>query len=481
MGEAVEILWQMMITKKFLCLFTEMEDRLWNIPPFECEGVPLSQLRQKWLEYKQSFMYVAQAVGKKYSKQKWKNIFLAIAGRQLQRIFESLPGADVEDPGGDEDEDAVDPFDTMIAKLDQYFAPKRHETFERHVFWSMTPNTDETLDKFLLRAQVQANKCYFGSSENKSREVAVIDKVVSLASHDLKKRILERADIDLDGLTQMVNTHLSIQDQARELNMSSLRVNSFNSTGRDQSVVSKVNEWNRVTRCNKCGYSNHKTGDANCPAKTRRCNNCQVVGHFSKMCSVKGEKRSFGMSSTQTQSKGRQRKKHRVNAISEMENDSEPEDTEVNENFVFAISNNDDEQIWCRVGGVSLEMMLDSGSKYNVIDEKAWNYLKENKAQLENTRPSNKVLKAYAQESALEIVCMFEAALSIEDVDQTYTTRADFYVVKRGQQALLGRVSAKRLQLYRVGLPSTWKKDTEIGRINEKQLTKFPKMKGKRV
>lgn len=64
-----------------------MEDQLLKIGPFECDNIPQNELRQKWRDQKKSFMYIADALGRK-KKKKLKSYFLAVAGRQLQKVNE---------------------------------------------------------------------------------------------------------------------------------------------------------------------------------------------------------------------------------------------------------------------------------------------------------------------------------------------------------------------------------------------------------
>lgn len=264
-----------------------MEDQLFKIPPFDCENVPLSELRQTWFDYKKQFEYVAEALSKK-KRRKLKSIFLAVGGRQLQRVYENLTTQDDEAPEGE------DEFSTVIRRLDKYFAPKRHDTFERYSFWTLAPSAGETLDKFLLRAKTAANKCQFGSTERESRDAAVVDKVVMLAPPDLRRKILERSNINLDDLTKLVNSHLSIQQQVRELNQHAQGLGNMQAN-RSGALVNKIEEkasndqtgrWTHgrmTTECGRCGNRPHKPEDV-CPAKNEQCRICNYFGHFAKKC-----------------------------------------------------------------------------------------------------------------------------------------------------------------------------------------------------
>lgn len=128
----------------------------WTIQPFNFKALPSSQVRDEWLKYRRNFKYIALA-NEETDQTKLKNVFLARAGPEVQEVFSTLPGADV-----DEDkEQGIKPFDVAIAKLDEYFAPQQHEIFERHVFWTLKPEPEEsrtkqqsvTLENPKLRAQ----------------------------------------------------------------------------------------------------------------------------------------------------------------------------------------------------------------------------------------------------------------------------------------------------------------------------------------
>lgn len=468
-----------------------MEDQILKIPPFECDNVPMSELRQNWFEYKKQFEYIAEAMSKK-KKKKLKNIFLAVAGRQLQRVYESLPEHDENNPDGGED--GEDEFNKVIRRLDNYFAPKRHDTFERYSFWSQKPAPGETLDRFLLRAKILANKCQFGATERESKDAAVIDKIVMLAPPELRRKILERPTINLDDLTNLVNTHLSVQLQIRELGQHAPGSGNVLDASRGQVFINKISSdngsrWsqNRTTGdCGRCGYKMHQF-DEQCPARNVKCRTCNFMGHFAKKCrsapkkhnfvAPESRKRKIG-DSTDYQTSHRP-KVSRVNAIGNQESSMqslEQSDRQGTESFIYAISDNHDEMIWCKVGQILVEMMIDSGSKHNIIDEHTWGYMRNKNAVVQNVRPSAKRLSAYAQHGSLDIMCTFEADIAVvEGKDRGFST--SFYVVKGGQQNLLGRDTAKQLGVLLIGLPSATNTES-VRNISENAIEIFPVIKG---
>lgn len=458
-----------------------MEDQLFKLPPFECDNVPITELRQSWFDYKRQFEYIAAAMSKK-SKKRLKSIFLAVAGRQLQRVYESLPNANHETT-----EDGGDDFENVIQRLDNYFAPKRHDTFERHAFWTQKPVTGETLDKFLLRAKVLATKCQFGTTERESRDAAVIDKIVMLAPPELRRKILEKPNINLDELTNLVNTHLSIQHQVRELNQHASSAGNMLETSRGSTFVNKISNTNdksrwtqsyQVSDCSRCGNRPHKP-EENCPAKNVKCHNCDAIGHFAKKCRGRIDKSGPKKRKSTDYQDHRRFKKPKINAVSAnqlpesraVKPEAHPQDS-----FIYAISDNHDELVWCKVGGVLIEMMIDSGSKYNIVDESTWQYIRNKNAFLKNVRPSSKQLSAYAQRESLSIICTFDAEIKVVE-GNGLSVDTTFYVVKGGEQNLLGRVTSKQLGVLLIGLPSAVSPE-EIQHISDNAIDKFPVIKG---
>lgn len=149
------------------------------------------------------------------------------------------------------------------------------------------------------------------------------------------------------------------------------------------------------------------------------------------------------------------------------------ENKDTKEFSVYKITNENDELLKCRVGEVAIEMLIDSGSTYNLIDDKTWEYMKLNKAVYFSERyDRSKKFMAYGR-IPLELLTVFDAVIEVPDEDDVISTTTTFYVIQGGQQALLGKNTARKLGLLRVGLPSSFKEG-----VNQiKQVDAFPKIK----
>ncbi|XP_062559622.1 uncharacterized protein LOC134224305 [Armigeres subalbatus] len=244
----------------------------WDIEHFKFKLMPPSEVRDEWTRYKRQFEYLSLA-NNVTNKTRLKNIFLARAGPDVQDVFSSIPGADVDERMG------VDPFKVAIEKLDEYFAPKQHEAYQRFLFWSLTLKEDEPLEKFLLRAMETGRKCHFGTSKQDAYEICVIDKVIQLAPPDLREKLLQKEKLVLDDVIKIVNSHGTIKHQANQMMINPVGPATSSSVNRITDST-----WENKYSCSRCGRKGHSGKDQNCPARTKNCRNCLKPGHFAECC-----------------------------------------------------------------------------------------------------------------------------------------------------------------------------------------------------
>lgn len=110
-------------------------------------------------------------------------------------------------------------------------------------------------------------------------------------------------------------------------------------------------------------------------------------------------------------------------------------------------------------------MLIDSGCKLNLISGKTWEYLKKNKISCYNQeKEPDKKLLAYGSKTPLHINGSFEAIIKVNDKME----RSTIYVVDNGSRDLLGKNTAMKLGVLKLG----------IG-INQIQISKETRQKGK--
>lgn len=121
----------------------------------------------------------------------------------------------------------------------------------------------------------------------------------------------------------------------------------------------------------------------------------------------------------------------------------------IKDDYVFCINTDAvvENEIKCKIGGVEVTATIDSGTKYNVMDVEAWEYLKANHIQvLDQQKAVERTFTAYGGHS-LTVVGIFEA--SIETAHQKRL--ADFYVVKDYGKILIGYETGIPLGVLKIG------------------------------
>ncbi|XP_036347851.1 uncharacterized protein LOC118757229, partial [Rhagoletis pomonella] len=377
-----------------------------------------------------------------------KNKLLHLGGPQLQEVAFNIPGALVEQSEG------VKPFDVLVAKLNEYFSPKRNSTFERHLFRNLSPVEGENFNKYLLRLRHQVSKCEFGNTTEEINEICIKDKIIdSWAPVELKKKLLEKEQ----SLSEIVDT-CQIYEQIAKQSVSMFPKSAEEAVNRVYTKSHSAKHEN--DECGRCSKKGHRSNDSKCPAKLAKCNKCWLMGHFARKCKTKKRKIT---GNEQSSPKKRRSETYKVRNV-----EMDEEEEEVN---CFSIFNNSsmDEKLLCGIGGCTIPMIIDSGTRLNLLSENDWETLRENAAVLWNERENSLAqFKAYASDNVLNVLQVFEAPITVSKKSEKIAT---FYVIKNGCQSLLGRDTAIQLGVLKLGLG--------VNRVEVGQP--FPKMKGVQI
>lgn len=424
------------------------------IKPLNCNSEDMPTEWQLWK--KQLEMWFA-IKGIKDKAQKL-NYLRLLGGMDLQKICLNLQ------MGMDSNED----FKSLLAKLDGFFIQPRSLRYERYVFRQISQKEAENFDSFLLRLKRQALKCgwtLWVSNEN------IADQIVAgCKSGRLRTRLMEK-DTELE---EIITVARSIEAVEAQKSLFEERPATKMSVTESIAEVMTKGSKNRVAQgpaeCFRCGRKDHLSNSINCPAKGRACNNCGKSGHFAIKCMAKKENGPMKRAGYNSGNKWAKKTKTNdgkgvVNELVE-ELDSEEENGIAG---VFHLGGMD--KIVCKIGGVGLELIIDSGAAANVISEEDWQHLQQQRVEmLEFSAEPKKKLTGYGSCKTLELLAGFRAKVSIQDRSQ----EAIFYVVKNGKSSLLGNSSAKALGVLKIGLGSD-----RIGQIGKTQP--FPKLKGFKV
>lgn len=232
-----------------------------KLPSFSCADVSLADGRSKWEVWHRGFEICLRAAKITDAGEK-RDMLLAQGGIELQEIFFNLPEPDVKE----EEPEEIDPYKVAIDMINEYFAPKRMELEERYQFWSMLPESEETLPNFLKRVQDHASKCNFGETATESQNIAVVDKMLKFLPGTLKKKLLRESSLTTEDVIDRIN-------ECEKKCLTAYQISGQNGQNQKPS---------QNPPCKRCGKPHGK--DKQCPAWNKNCTNCGKIGHFNSVC-----------------------------------------------------------------------------------------------------------------------------------------------------------------------------------------------------
>ncbi|KAG6454310.1 hypothetical protein O3G_MSEX008647 [Manduca sexta] len=458
---------------------THASSALPNLDHFDCEGDPTS-VGTRWEKWKRALSIYLLAANIDTPEKK-RATLLHVGGLALQEVYYNLPGADVCTA-----HEGADVYEIALQKLDAYFAPKQSRIYERYLFRLMKQEEGEKFERFLLRLRNQAEKCQF-----KDKEEHIIDQITGKCRLvELRKKILEIGDsITLDEIIKKANALEVVArqleqfkncDTSQSSNFNKIEVNKIDGKKTFHKLFKRPQS--SKTNCSRCGSHTHLSEDAKCPAKDKRCLKCGFIGHYREHCRTRRKRRFLDNKIVNMNKKPKLETKkdtetseidyifnlEKKNSIHyDVEQVTEDKTDKLEVEYIFHLD--EDETINCAVGGITINMLIDSGSKCNVITDRTWQLLKDKKVEVTNqiSRP-NKILIAYGNKEPLHILGSFETTISANNK----SIKSTIYVVRDGTRNLLGKTSAIALGVLQIGLQiNTVRCDTPLNGT-------FPKFKG---
>lgn len=394
---------------------------------------------------------------------------LHLAGRKVQEIFETLPiPPSVKEVARGPLATGFTPhlseYELAIAKLNEFFEPKKNSTYERHVFRLIKQEKNEKISIFTMRLRTQADKCDFGEAMEDNVKDQIIEKC---SSSRLRRELLKLGDAKLDKVLKTAKIFEAIEEQSKTFDPSDSKpfgeeiVNKIESKAPFKGFASQKD---KQIECSRCGFTGHRSYEDKCPARGKTCNKCGGRNHFSRKCKSKSRSQnqynsSFNnKESRAVKSEVKSDENESQNKRPKLENDEivklvETYQSNVKDDYIFCIDCRSDSDhgagnvISLKIGNVQLLVVLDSGSKYNIIDLKTWEFLKAGKVEIlsQSTKVDHE-FKSYG-EHRLTTIGSFTAKIETRYSSQI----ANFIVVKDYGKALIGYQTGIPLGVIKIG------------------------------
>ncbi|XP_055540021.1 uncharacterized protein LOC129726870 [Wyeomyia smithii] len=292
-------------------------------------------------------------------------------------------------------------------------------------------------------------------------EIFIVDIIVEgCASEELRRRILQK-DVTVSEIEEMGSMMEGIEQQVKDLG--SLKTGEGASekvfrveTNRGKKTrpvdIKRNYEASNFVTCYSCGVKGHVSSSKDCKARNQTCRKCNRKGHFEAVCG----KRPNRFVENRKWSNGEPKEK-KVRLLEEVKIDADAASTIGDADqeakpsqksyycFYLGTKNNNLE---FTLGGVSINMLVDSGSDVNLLTALEWEKLKQRDVRVQQMAKGSKdVIKGYGSDMPLQIIGSFVAKVSIG----AKAVMAKFFVVNDGQRCLMGDATAKALGVLRIG------------------------------
>ena len=289
-----------------------------------CEQSQQGTLWKRWLR---SFELYAEGRGVTKYDQK-RSLLLHCAGLDVQDIFFTL-----------EEANGTNNYEKAVNTLNNYFVTKVNVPYERYQFRALKQSDTETVEQYISRLRQKATMCEFENADEQIRD-QVIEKCKSTK---LRTKLLEQGhDLKLNDLCTIASTMELAEKQSRQIeeNTAARNVDTVNRVGtgaRPKVSQQKNPRTYRATRndadtehrytqqisCYRCGRSGHRSADANCPARNKKCDRCRLVGHFKKCCKTQLKKYENRQESNKRQDYHHKKGQGHVNTVDFEHRDNE--------------------------------------------------------------------------------------------------------------------------------------------------------------
>ena len=406
-----------------------------QLPPvkeFDPKGDP-STVSQRWQKWKKSFIYFLNATGIHNDNQK-RATLLHLVGEEVQDIFETLG-------------EVGTTYDEAITKLDSHFDIKRNIPYERCVFHETEQEVGESIDSYVTRLKKLTLYCeYEAATEDEIRDQVI----AKCKSSKLRKRLLQEPDLTLEKVLRIGKLMEQSDHQTRQIEQNNgigvsaeTKQDSFSELNRIKSDKwqhkGKHNsnskpKYNHTRQCGRCGMKNHTSNNCRI-TKGKQCMKCGIMGHFAKFCKTKLPKKT---------------EIHQIKA-----NEIQPENSSDEESFVFRIGDSARPVYPIFVENTKINMLIDSGSTLNILDETTYRTL----SKIPKLQNSTAKIFTYSGQVPLKLKGTFIATVRACGK----ATQAKFYVTEGSNGAILGQKTAETLNILRVGPPA----DSKYVSVNE--------------
>ena len=219
------------------------------------------------------------------------SVLIYAMGPEAKHVFQSFKFGDGE---------VGDNYDTVIAKFNKRFIPKRSVIHERGRFNKAVQRASDVVENLSHISMTFAEHCDFSDKKDEY----IRDRIVlGMADRELSERLQLRSDVTLEDAihaarqSELVRIQMSAQVlQGTSQKLQEIRANSSKASAQGARHMSGK-QWKRGSKQSRgqqsqkqqsnngnCGRCGHTHPDQPCPVRRAECYRCHKHGHCAQMC-----------------------------------------------------------------------------------------------------------------------------------------------------------------------------------------------------
>ena len=350
--------------------------------------------------------------------------------------------------------------DVIFKKFQEQLEPSQNYRICRLKLSQYVQKPDETLDQFLNRSKLLAQKCEFTQEEQNERLVELI--IASTPIPEFQKELLKQPkDYKVEQALTLGRNYEASAAHIKELK-----------TMHDPTPTTNVSYVSKTSRsCKNCGRS-HRYGKGHCPASEDSCKSCGKTGHWAKFCLTtkykKFNRRQKPKPGSPKKHENNYKAPKSVHAVEQIESECDvqgmneqfesftfysiekdtpsPENRPVNRDQAFATLNVTLED---RPGIHNFKLKVDTGAQANTLPLRTYRSMFPNNIDDKGNpksgalRPAQNVLTAY---NGTQIQCLGKTKVQCNYKNSKWLN-TEFFVVDVTGPAVLGLPSCEQLNI----------------------------------
>ncbi|XP_044756800.1 uncharacterized protein K02A2.6-like [Coccinella septempunctata] len=337
-------------------------------------------------------------------------------------------------------------FASIVKKFESHFLPTINVTYERYLFFTREMKENESVDEYVTQLKHLSLNCEF----NNLNDSLIKDRLVlGIKDKNVKDRLLRTKNLDLikaveicksaevthKQLEVLCSSNSSSATRTEEVDLMEVRKKGKNSTqryGRQKQQYKKGSTNDNSNYRNKISYNNYSNqsyefrctrcgsihGPKSCRAYGKKCQNCGLMNHFSKLCKNKNIKN--------------------IEIHEEESSDNE-------ELFIRLIEleniNKDNWTADLNIFNKTISFKVDSGADVNVIPYVTY------KSYFQNIKINESKIKL-TEYTGTQINVLGYIDISVLFKSKKYDVR--FFIAKTNGKPVLGRETIEKLNIARI-------------------------------